>query len=115
MIGYVWLSDRIDPDLEMHPLPLTPGAVYGWDVYVVPDERGKKIGPALVSARLQYARERGYRTSWRVIALDNRASFRAVRKTAPGELRTRGELWYVRILGRVFAWQRPLRDPDPLG
>lgn len=102
-IGYVWLSERIDPDLELYPLPLPEDAVYGWDVYVTPDERGRGIAPALIGARLRYARDRGFRTSWRAIAPDNAASFGAVRKTSRDGMQIVGELSYARVLGRVFA------------
>ena len=114
-IGYVWMSERTEPDLELYPLPLPPDAVYGWDVFVIPAERGRRIGPALVSARMQYAREQGFRSSWRVIAPDNTASFRAVQKTSREDIRVLGELWYVRVLGQVYAQGRlrPSSRVDP--
>jgi GNAT superfamily N-acetyltransferase len=81
-VGYTWCSERIELEVESYPLPLPPDAVYLWGLYVPSAERSGGIGTALASARLRWARERGYRRAWRVIATRNVPSFRTVTKTA---------------------------------
>lgn len=55
-IGYSWVSERVDPEIEHYPLPLPSDCVYGWDLYVNRDERGGGVGSALARARLRHAR-----------------------------------------------------------
>lgn len=98
-IGYTWMSEQIDPEIEYHPIPLPSDAVLGWDLYVNRAERSRGVGSALVDARLAYARERGFRRSWRLIAPRNAPALRTAEKVG-GEVRLLGELTFVRVLGR---------------
>lgn len=97
-IGYTWLSEVIEPALEIYPLVLPSDVAYEWDLYVSRAERNRGVGAALASANSRLARERGFHRIWRVIAPENARSLRAVGKTSPGA-RLVGEIVQVKILG----------------
>jgi len=97
-LGYTWLSERMERDVEFHELPLAADAVYLWNLWVLPSARNLGIGSALVSARLRLALDLGYREGWRMVAPDNAPSLRTVAKTAGTGTRLVAEL-YVRKLG----------------
>lgn len=103
-VGYAWVASDFGPDVALWPLPLKfpPTAAYLWNLYVLPSERSNGIGSALAQARLQLAKELGFREGWRMVATSNRASLRTVHKSAPGS-RTVGELRFLQICGRTFA------------
>jgi GNAT superfamily N-acetyltransferase len=100
-IGYTWISHRMEPDIEIYSLPLPADAAYLWDLYVIPEERSNGVGSALVTARLEYARDRGFRAGWRMISPHNRASMRTLTKTAGDGTRILGELHYRKWLDRA--------------
>lgn len=101
VLGYTWLSDTMDRDLELYPVDLDPKAVYGWNLFVDPSERGKGIGSALVRARMRMARDLGYETTMRVIDPENRPAIATVRNSS-GErpARVLGILYYLKL----FRW-----------
>ena len=70
-VGYAWMAERLGPDVTRCPIPLPEEAVYLWDLYVLPAERGRGIGSALAAERLAIAHELGYREGWRMIAPRN--------------------------------------------
>jgi len=102
IIGYTWISDRVDTDLELFPIPLPKDAAYGWNLYVTPTERNTGVGSALVRARLNFARMHGFRSMWRAIDARNAPTVRTVEKTWGHGSRIVGELKYV----RMFGWAR---------
>jgi GNAT superfamily N-acetyltransferase len=102
-IGYTWSSFSIDPAIEVYDIPLPTDAAYGWNLFVVPSERGSGTGTALVSARLAYARARGRRLGWRLIAPENRASQRTVEKTSRGRVRRIATFSYLKLGRRLFS------------
>lgn len=110
-IGYTWHSDHTDPEIESLPIALPPGAAYLSTLFVDPSERNSGVGSALVSARLRFARDRGFREGWRMIAPGNRASFRTVDKTGGRQTRIVGEVLSVKIFRRVYARFRPRHTP----
>jgi GNAT superfamily N-acetyltransferase len=82
-IGYMWYTDRVEPDIEVFDLPLPPGAVYGFGMYVVPQERRQGIGGALIAERGRHAKARGFTHAWRMVRDDNVAARRiAVRASS---------------------------------
>jgi GNAT superfamily N-acetyltransferase len=101
MIGYTWISDRIDADLELFPIRLPEDAAYGWNLYVTPRERSSGVGSALVSTRLNLARDRGFRSMWRAIDAKNAPTVRTVQKTWGRGSRIVGEMAYLRLFGRT--------------
>ncbi len=107
-VGWAWISDRAEPDLETYPLPLPAGTAYMWDLFVVPEERSRGAGSALAAARVRHARERGFRRAWRALDLGYPASLSTLAKTAGGEIRAVGELRSLKVLRRVRASFRPL-------
>ena len=108
-VGYGWNADRFSSDMTATacPLALPPTASYLWNLYVLPDRRGRGIGAALASARLKHARDRGLQEGWTMIASTNYASLRAIAKTAGPNTRVMGELRYLKLLTRVFGRFRP--------
>ena len=106
-VGYAWMAEQLGADVTRCPVPLPEDAVYLWDSYVLPAERGAGIGSALAAERLAIARERGYREAWRMIAPRNVASLRTLR--AGGGLRVVGEIRFVQLLGLLRARFDPAR------
>jgi GNAT superfamily N-acetyltransferase len=102
-IGYTWLSFSIDPSVEIYEIPLPASAAYGWNLFVVPSERGSGTGTALSSARLAYARGRGCTHAWRMISPSNRASRRTYEKTSGGRGRQIATLSYLKLGRRLFT------------
>lgn len=103
-IGYTWMAERLLPFLTPCPFTLPPNAAYLFDLYVLPSERDEGIGSALVSARLELARARGFEEGWRMISPANRASLRTVEKTAGNGSRIVTELRYLKLLTKVYSW-----------
>jgi GNAT superfamily N-acetyltransferase len=101
-IGYSWVAPDIGPDVTACPLALPPHAAYLWDLYVVPEERSNGVGSALASARLQLARDLGFREGWRMIAPSNTASLRTLAKTG-ADTRVVGELRFIKIFGWMHS------------
>jgi GNAT superfamily N-acetyltransferase len=110
VIGYGWVAETIGPDVTACPLAMPPYAAYLWDLYVIPAERSNGVGSALASARLQLARDLGFREGWRMIAPSNAASLRTLAKTG-SDTRTVGELRYI----KVFASVHTRFSPSPSG
>jgi GNAT superfamily N-acetyltransferase len=112
-IGYAWVAERMGPDVSQVPLPLPEDAAYLWDLYVLPAERSNGVGSALARARLQTARERGFREGWRAIAPSNHASLRTLRKSGQG-VRIVGELRYLKLGTRMYVHYTPeAGSPEP--
>jgi GNAT superfamily N-acetyltransferase len=103
-IGYTWLTSRLLPFVTPCPIALPGNAAYLFDLYVLPSERSGGIGSALVSARLELAREEGFEEGWRLVSPDNAASLRTIEKTAGGGIRVVGDLRYVKVLSKVYSW-----------
>jgi GNAT superfamily N-acetyltransferase len=112
-IGWTWSSRAIDPSLEVHPIPLPWDAAYGWNLYVIPSERGSGTGTALVAARLRLAREQGCRKGWRLVAPTNSPSHRTVAKTAGGGNRRIATFFYLKLGPRLFS--RYVPEPGASG
>ncbi len=110
-VGWAWISDRVEPDLEIHPLPLPPGTAYLWDLYVDPRERNRGVGSALAVARAREALERGFRSGWRAIAPDNVPSLHTLARTAAAPPHIVGEVRYLKLLRRM----RSHFFPSPAG
>ena len=106
-VGYAWMAERLAADVTRCPIPLPEEAVYLWDLYVLPAERGRGIGSALAAERLAIARELGYREGWRMIAPRNLPSLRTLR--AGGSTRVVGEIRFVQLLSLLRARFLPAR------
>lgn len=100
-VGYTWYTSRLERDIEYYDLPLPAGATYGWKLYVVPAERDRGIGTALVAARLRHALERGFSEAWRIVNVKNSAALRTVAKSGALSHGARcvGELRWFQVLG----------------
>jgi len=111
-IGYTWYSDRIEPRIEVFNIDLPEGTTYGWGLYVIPSERNRGIGTALVAARLIHARRRGFKSAWRIMRTDNEASRRISLKTAASreDVKVIGELVWVKLLSYSRTRFRPVPE-----
>lgn len=106
-VGYAWMAERLGPDVTRCPIPLPEEAVYLWDLYVLPAERGRGVGSGLATERLSIARGLGYQEGWRMIAPRNFASLRTLR--AGGATRIVGEIRFVQVLSVLRARFLPPR------
>jgi GNAT superfamily N-acetyltransferase len=103
-IGYTWMTERLLPFVTPCTFALPSNAAYLFDLYVVPQERSAGTGSALVSARLELARGRGFEEGWRMTSPANGASLRTLEKTAGGGARVVRELRYLKVLTKVYSW-----------
>jgi GNAT superfamily N-acetyltransferase len=103
VIGFVWNSLQIESDLEIYPIRLPPQTAYGWGPYVIPSERTRGVGSALVSARLELARSLDCMRSWRLIDADYTPIIRTLGKTLGPDARVVGEIKFVKILRWSFG------------
>jgi ribosomal protein S18 acetylase RimI-like enzyme len=101
-VAFMWISTRMDRDMETYPLPLPPDVTYHWDLHVASSERGNGIGTALAFEPLHHSCGKVFRAGWRLIDFDNFASQRGAQKTAGPSTRVIGEVRYVRIFG--WSW-----------
>jgi GNAT superfamily N-acetyltransferase len=101
-VGYAWIASAMRPEVSLYPLELPAHAAYLWDLYVLPAERRGGLGSALAAERLRTVRELGYTEGWRMVAPDNIASLRTLRRTG---LRPRvvGEVRCLKLGPRLFG------------
>lgn len=97
VVGYSWMSRKIDPAVEGLPLALPDDAVYLWDLFVATRERGTGVGSALTKARFAVASEAGFTRGWRAISVTNEPSIRTAEKL--GAVRVLGEIRIERTFG----------------
>ena len=108
VIGYTWMSTRIDPSIEGLPLALPDSAAYLWDLFVIRRERSAGIGTALTGARLAWTREAGFDLGWRAISPSNRPSARTAEKT--GAVRVLGEIQALTRFGNSTYREQPFEN-----
>lgn len=109
-VGYAWIARGMRPEVSLYPLELPAYAAYLWDLYVVPAERGSGLGSALAAERLRTARELGYAEGWRMVAPDNIASLRTLRRTGL-QPRVVGEVRCLKLGPRLFGRFTPCPPP----
>lgn len=103
-VGHGWVYPGIGPENAIWPPPFEfpEYAAYLANLYVLPGERSKGVGSALARARLQKARELGFREGWRMIAVSNSASLRTIQNSG-GRGRVVGEVRFVKLLTRTHS------------
>jgi GNAT superfamily N-acetyltransferase len=109
-VGYAWIAREMRPQVSLYPLELPAHAAYLWDLYVVPAERGNGLGSALAAERLRTARELGFTEGWRMVAPDNIASLRTLRRTGL-QPRVVGEVRCLKLGPRLFGRFTPCPPP----
>jgi GNAT superfamily N-acetyltransferase len=109
-VGYAWIARTMRPEVSLYPLELPAHAAYLWDLYVVPAERGSGLGSALAGERLRTARELGFTEGWRMVAPDNIASLRTLRRTGL-QPRVVGEVRCLKLGPRQFGRFTPCPTP----
>lgn len=98
-VGYGWISPAIDPAVHRVPAPLCPGDACLHDLFVSPAHRRQGIGLALISHRLRFLHDHGYRRAIAVVRKDNLPSLRANKNAG---YRRIGEMTHARLL----LWDR---------
>jgi GNAT superfamily N-acetyltransferase len=72
-VGFVWLTDCLEVDralgLRVRP---EPDQVYGFDLFVAPDYRRRRVGPRLMREWLMFTHGCGRRTALGVVQTTNR-------------------------------------------
>lgn len=63
IVGWGWLTDRVDLQTNRVQAPLRPGDACLYDLFVAPTHRGRGIAQRLVAARLQFLHKQGYKRS----------------------------------------------------
>jgi GNAT superfamily N-acetyltransferase len=109
-VGYAWIAREMRPEVSLYPLELPVHAAYLWDLYVVPAERGNGLGSSLAAERLRTARELGFTEGWRMVAPDNIASLRTLRRTGL-QPRVVGEVRCLKLGPRLFGRFTPCPPP----
>jgi GNAT superfamily N-acetyltransferase len=109
-VGYAWLGKEMRAEVALYPIELPAHAAYLWDLYVVPAERCGGLGSALAAERLRTARELGATEGWRMVAPDNTASLRTLRRTGL-QPRVVGEVRCLKLGPRLFGRFTPCPPP----
>jgi len=94
-VGYCWVSEEVDRNVTRVQPPLHPGDACVHDLFVSPAHRGRRIGRALVSHRLRFLREHGYKRALAVVRRDNVPALKVDKKTGYTNI---GEMSHTRIL-----------------
>ena len=110
-LGYAWIAREMRPEVSLYPLQLPRHAAYLFDLYVVPAARCGGLGSALAAARLRTARELGFTEGWRMVAPENVASLRTLRRTGL-QPRVVGEVRCLKLGPRLLGRFTP-RPPPP--
>jgi len=101
-VAFAWASRSLDRGHERFELPLPPDAVYLWHVLVVPSERGRGVGAAVVRSAALEARRAGARRAWSVVHRDNHPSLRIASTIGGPAGRIVGSVTRVQL----FTWTR---------
>lgn len=99
VIGWGWLTDKIDPQTNRVQAPLHPGDACLYDLFVAPDFRERGIAQRLVASRLQYLRDHGYQRSVITCSKDNPAALKVAQRAGYVPI---GESRHTRLL----VWDR---------
>lgn len=102
VIGFIWIAERLGPDILLVPFSMPPDAAYLCHCHVSLEERGNGIGPALASAGLHLAKDLGFRETWQMISPSNHASLRTLAKSGRGP-RIVGQVRFFQLLTRAHV------------
>jgi GNAT superfamily N-acetyltransferase len=94
-VGCCWLSQKIYPSMIRVQVPLRPGDACAHNLFVSPTHRGQGIGQALVSHRLQFLREHGYKRAIAAVLKDNIPALKVDTKTGYTPI---GDMTHTRVL-----------------
>lgn len=107
VIGWGWLTDKIDPQTNRVQAPLRPGDACLYDLFVAPAFRKQGIAQRLVASRLQFLSAHGYQRSVITCSKDNPAALKVAQRA--GYLKI-GESCHTRFL----FWDRYEYKPSEL-
>jgi GNAT superfamily N-acetyltransferase len=95
LVGYCWISQEADGSVNRLQPPLRKGDAYVHDLFVSLTHRNQGIGKALVSHRLEFLREHGYRRAIAVVLKENTPALKVDNKTGYSQI---GSMSHTRIL-----------------
>jgi len=78
--GYTWFRDDYLYILKYKIKKLPPNSVMGFDSYVFPEYRGKKVFSQIISEAYGFLKNKGYHKTYGFISLDNTASIKGREK-----------------------------------
>lgn len=93
--GCCWVSERVDQNVNRVQPPLQPGDACVHDLFVSPAYRSQGIGRALISQRLKFLQELGYKRAIGAVLKGNAPAFKINEKTGHIHI---GEMSHTRIL-----------------
>jgi ribosomal protein S18 acetylase RimI-like enzyme len=100
IVHAAWVATGlVDVPYLRRSLVVPPGSVYIHDSYTLPAFRGHGLAPACRAYLMRHCMEQGYRQSLAVVAAENEAAFRALRKVGVVGIGLYGCL-------RLGPWQR---------
>ena len=128
IVGCDWVCPR--PELVPGGVVVPgPGEVYTTDAFTRPDWRGQNIHPEINYRMLQDAKERGYKTAYTLINVDNPRSWKAVKRVGWSwsgtfiwfRLAWTGKEYVWRLAGSLYplsrlansSYSRPVPRPEP--
>ncbi len=103
IVGCCWASQKTQSVNRVQP-PLRPGDACVHDLFVSPEHRGQKIGRTLISHRLHFLRERGYKRAVGAILKGNAPAFKINEITGHTHI---SEMSHTRILFWDFFHHDP--------
>jgi GNAT superfamily N-acetyltransferase len=112
-VGIAWLAPGMNLQHDRFTLPLPPDAIYLWAVQVHRDERNRRVGRALGSAALRWAREMGWSRAWMIVRPDNQPSLHAVAGLMPSS-RVLGSVTRTKLLARMTSHYEVFPRPLPI-
>ena len=102
LVGYLWLAYGPTPHTDGLWVEFHPDARYSYKKFVLPDYRGKRTAHGLSALADSDAFTRGRRFAINFVALENRASLKATRRSGS---RTVGYAGYLRWGAAVIAFR----------
>jgi GNAT superfamily N-acetyltransferase len=96
IVGYGWVSQEVERrGVNRVQPPLRPGDACTHDVFVSPLHRGQGIGQALISRRVRFLYEHGYKRAVGAVHKGNASSLKLNGKAGYVQI---GEMSHIRIL-----------------
>lgn len=113
IIGYGWWVDHMTchPHTEFYAVPLVPGDIYGFDLFIAKEFRGLHRGLQFMFASERYCREQGYKRYFAIVRTDNKRSLGVHHQWSWEEIERRTVVRYLSVIMRCggrWRWRDPM-------